>query len=257
MPQTTADVAGHSFSGVSLETLVNLAGPVLPNAKNASLRVTIAVAGFPARSVTIALGELDPSFGNHPAILALTQGGATLRDAPDLVVPGDTNRAARFVRRVTRLTVAVPSPRPTPPPSVGAITVHDGPRAIVLDAARLAGLPARMLTVSFKAGPTPQTHTEVGPTLDTVLAAAGIRPWSVAWVAAVGGDGYVATVTPAEAEVGGRQLLISLVEDGVPQTQPRLVVNGDVKGGRFVSGVDDLYVGRAQPFWVTLLRDFV
>jgi hypothetical protein len=62
-------------------------------------------------------------------------------------------------------------------------------------------------------------------------------------VAAVGSDGYVATVTPAEAFVGGKQLLVSLNEDGVAQAQPRLVVSGDVKGGRYVSGVDNLVVG--------------
>jgi hypothetical protein len=253
LAQTTASVAGHSFTGVSLAAVVNAAGPVLPSAKNASLRVTIAVAGAAGRTVTIALGELDPSFGNHPAILALAEDGAALRDAPDLLVAGDTTPAGRFVRRVTRITIAVQSPTPTAPPSAGAITVHDGPRTVVLSAARLAALPSQTLTVSFKAGTSPQTHTEIGPTLDTVLAAAGIRPWSAAWVAAVGSDGYVATVTPAEAEVGGRPLLISLDEDGVAQSQPRLVVDGDVKGGRYVSGVDDLYVGRAQPFWASIL----
>jgi hypothetical protein len=41
----------------------------------------------------------------------------------------------------------------------------------------------------------------------------------------------------------GEQLLVSLNEDGVPQAQPRLVVSGDVKGGRYVSGVDNLVVG--------------
>jgi hypothetical protein len=53
----------------------------------------------------------------------------------------------------------------------------------------------------------------------------------------------VATVTPAEAWVGDKQLVVSLNEDGQPQAQPRVVVGGDVKGGRYVSGVDDLVVG--------------
>jgi hypothetical protein len=43
-------------------------------------------------------------------------------------------------------------------------------------------------------------------------------------VSAVGSDGYVATVTPAEAFVGGRPLQISLNEDGQALAQPRLVV---------------------------------
>jgi hypothetical protein len=59
----------------------------------------------------------------------------------------------------------------------------------------------------------------------------------------VGNDNYVATVMPAEQFVGGRPLQLSLNEDGVAQAEPRLVADGDVKGGRYVSGVVDLYVG--------------
>jgi hypothetical protein len=64
------------------------------------------------------------------------------------------------------------------------------------------------------------------------------------WVAAVGSDGYVATVTPAEAWLGNRPLRISLNEDGQPLAQPRLVLDCDVKGGRYVSGMVDLVVGQ-------------
>jgi hypothetical protein len=48
-------------------------------------------------------------------------------------------------------------------------------------------------------------------------------------------------------------LLVSLSEDGQALAQPRLVVDGDVKGGRYVSGVVDLVVGHAlsaeTPWW--------
>jgi hypothetical protein len=76
---------------------------------------------------------------------------------------------------------------------------------------------------------------------------AHIRTGFTTWVAAVGSDGYVATVTPAEAWVGGRPLLISLAEDGTPLAAPRLVTDGDVKGGRYVSGVYDLVAGQGSP----------
>jgi hypothetical protein len=36
---------------------------------------------------------------------------------------------------------------------------------------------------------------------------------------------------------------VSLAEDGVTLAQPRLVTDGDVKGGRYVSGVVDIYAG--------------
>ena len=81
--------------------------------------------------------------------------------------------------------------------------------------------------------------------LTAVLAAsvAGLAPTLSTWVAAVGLDNYVATVTPAEQLVGGRPLQLSLNEDGVALAQPRLVTDGDVHGGRYVSGIVDIYVG--------------
>jgi hypothetical protein len=76
-----------------------------------------------------------------------------------------------------------------------------------------------------------------------VPAAADARTGPDTWVAAVGSDGYVATVTPAEATIGGRPLLISLSEDGVTLARPRLVADGDVKGGRYVSLIVGLVIG--------------
>ena len=100
------------------------------------------------------------------------------------------------------------------------------------------------MTVSFLGPGGTQSHTEVGPPLLDVLLFGGVfsNPFNT-WVAAVGSDNYVATVTPAEQLVGGRQLELSLVEDGVTLAQPRLVTGGDVHGGRYVSGAVDIYVG--------------
>ena len=256
LPQTSLEVRRTPFSsrtttyeGVLLRDLVLAAQPVLPvGPRNPSLRVTIALQGPRGGAVTLALGELDPFFGNHPAILALEQDGRALRNGPELVL--DDSLPLRRIDRVDRVTVSVQNPTPTVPPSAGAVTVRDGSRSTVLTAQRLAALPSRTLTVNFLSGNTPTTRTETGPRLDRVLLAAGFNPLSVAWVASVAGfDGYVATVTPAEDWVGGRNLLLSLVEDGVPLTQPRLIADGDVRGGRYNSGVTDLVVGRAPLWW--------
>ncbi|MGH2883195.1 MAG: hypothetical protein ACRDPA_10950, partial [Solirubrobacteraceae bacterium] len=144
------------------------------------------------------------------------------------------------------ITVGVQNPTPTTPPA-GAVTIEDGPFSKTLSAAKLAALPAETLSVSFQGPGGTQTHTELGPTLADVLRAAHIRWGLNTWVAAVGSDGYVATVTPAEAFVGGRPLQISLNEDGQPLAMPRLVVDGDVKGGRYVSLLVDLVVGQGVP----------
>jgi hypothetical protein len=156
-------------TGVLLETLVTDAAPAYPasllNTKNELLRVTVTVRGA-GRQVTFAVGELDPGFGNHPALLALTQNGHPIAHGPELVVPGD-RLPVRFLARVSQLTVGI------------------------------ATAPATTTT----------------------------------------------TTTAAEQLVGGRPLQLSLNEDGTALGQPRLVTDGDVKGGRYVSGVVDIYVG--------------
>ncbi len=161
LPQTSLEVRRSPFSsrtttyeGVLLRDLVNAAGPVFPaGAKNAPLRVTLAVSGSFGRVVTLALGELDPNFGNHPAILALEQDGRALRSGPELVLADSL--PLRRLDRVSRVAVSVRNPATTPPPSAGAVTVRDGSRTTVLTARRIAALPSRTLTVSFAAGTTP------------------------------------------------------------------------------------------------------
>ena len=124
LPQTTVTVTagGRQFTdtGVLLETLVSDAGPAYPasllNTKNDLLRVTVTVRGAGRRDITFAVGELDPGFGSHPALLALTQNGRPIARGPELVVPGD-RAPVRFVPRVTQLTVGIaPPPPPTPIP---------------------------------------------------------------------------------------------------------------------------------------------
>ena len=252
LPQTTVTLnegrQSATDTGVLLETLVTDAGPAYPaglvNAKNELLRVTATVRGSGHRAVTFAVGELDPNFGNHPALLALTENGHPIAGGPELIVPGDTI-PLRDVRHVSSVTVGIataPATDTTPPPA-NPVEVIDGPRHLTLSAALLARLPARTLTVSFQGPSGLQTHTETGPPLLEVLGLAGVFPTLNTWVAAVGDDNYAATVTPAEQLVGGRPLLVSLNEDGVVLSQPRLVTDGDVKGGRYVSGVVDLYAG--------------
>ena len=252
LPQTTATVTigGRQFTdtGVLLETLVSDAEPAYPasllNTKNELLRVTATVRGAGHRKVSFAVGELDPGFGNPPALLALTQNGRPVADGPELVVPGD-RAPFRFVAGVSQVTVGIATApaTDTTPPAGSPVEVIDGGHEVTLSSALLSRLPSETLTVSFEGPGGEQTHTEAGPSLLEVLAAAGVVPSFNTWVAAVGDDNYVATVTPAEQFVGGRPLQLSLAEDGVVLAQPRLVTDGDLKGGRYVSGVVDIYVG--------------
>ncbi|HEV7974417.1 hypothetical protein [Amycolatopsis sp.] len=240
LPQTGYPITnpGHgprTVTGTDLDDLVTAATPNLPPGKNTALRVSLTVTGKHHRSVTFALGELTPDFGNHPAVL--TTAGREI----ELVVPGDRTRT-RSISGLTAIRVAV-STAGADAVAPGSIRVIGPHRTVTLSAALLSRLPARRVTSTFLAGTTPQTHTESGPPLSLVLLAAGILPLPDTTVVAIGGDGYGAAVTLAETYVGGRELLVSTVKDGVPLTQPRLVPNGDVKGGRYVSGVVTLAVG--------------
>lgn len=233
-PVTNPGRGPRTVTGTELDDLVTAATPDLPPGKNTLLRVSLTVSGKQHKSVTFALGELVPDFGNHPAVLT-TSG----RDI-DLVVPGDVSRS-RSVSGVTSVRVAV-STTGAETVAPGSIRVVGPHRTVTLSKALLSHLPARHVTSTFLMGTTPQTHTESGPPLSLVLLAAGILPLPDIKVVAIGGDGYGAAVTLAETYVGGRELLVSTVEDGVALTQPRLVPDGDVKGGRFVSGVVTLAV---------------
>jgi hypothetical protein len=109
------------------------------------------------------------------------------------------------VPRVSRLTVGIAStPATDTSPAAGSpVEVINGRHHVTLSPALLARLPAETLHVSFQGPGGTQTHTEVGPSLLAVLAAARIWPTLNAWVAAVGLDNSVATVTPAEQLASG------------------------------------------------------
>jgi hypothetical protein len=186
------------------------------------------------RRDVFALGELDAEFGNHPAVLT------TYGHDVALIVPGDTNRS-RGIADVHAITVTVSSAAAANP-QAGAVIVETPRRTFTLSARRIAALPARTVTVTFKAGGVPQTHTESGPSLALLLLSSGILPTPDTSVVAVGDDGYGAAATLAEGHVGGKQLLLSTKEDGTALAEPRLVIDGDSAGGRYVSGVVVLQV---------------
>jgi hypothetical protein len=252
LPQTTAVVTfgNHQVtdSGVLLETLITAASPAypasLPNTKNKLLRVTATVRGTGHQEVTFAVGELDPNFGDHPALLALTRNGMPIDGGPQLEVPADTG-PQRFVSDVSEVAVGIasaPATNTSPSPGNPALLIN-GNHTVTLDGALLNRPRQETLNVSFGGPGGVESHTEVGPPLLDLLRLAGVDPTFNTWVAAVGSDNYVATVTPGEQIVGGRQLELSRIEDGVALAQPRLVADGDVKGGRYVSGVVNVYVG--------------
>ena len=131
-------------------------------------------------------GEIDPLFGNRPAILSINENGKFLTsDGPKLIVPNDSG--ARNLSNVSVVTVGrapaqlpsvTPACSPTvalpTAPSAGSIMVNgDVANPITLTYAQLqAVLPQVTQSVNFLNGATPVTNAETGPTLASVIAMA-------------------------------------------------------------------------------------
>ncbi|MFF5206241.1 molybdopterin-dependent oxidoreductase [Streptosporangium sp. NPDC000396] len=149
-------------------------------------------------------------------------------------------------------TVAHQAPHAAPVKVRGDV---DHPRSFT--AARLRALPQHTVRVRYRTSHGPEKHTFTGPLLLDVLSLteprfdADVKNDQLRFFAvATGSDGYRAAVSWAELDpaFSGKKVLLAVSEDGksLDGQGPRLVVPGDVKGGRYVSGVARVDVGNAD-----------
>ncbi len=151
-------------------------------------------------------------------------------------------------------------PQPTAP-ATGAAAVAAGPgevavtgdvrNPVALTGEALRAMPQRTQAVTFDSSKGSQSHTFDGAALidvvtaaDPVVDAAAKNPLLSVAVLATASDGYSAAVTWGEAspQFAGTDILVAHTEDGQPLERPRLVVPGDVKGGRYVSDLTELRI---------------
>jgi len=128
---------------------------------------------------------------------------------------------------------------------------------VVFSIGQLAALPNQQTeTVQFIGPGGLQTHVEKGPLLWDVLNSVVQPNWVGSslknpdlryFAEAIGSDQYAAIVAVGEIDpfFGNKPVLLAVNEDGQPLTQPRLIVPGDVHGGRYVSDVVGMVVGEA------------
>ncbi|MGH3781431.1 MAG: hypothetical protein ACRDRO_12590 [Pseudonocardiaceae bacterium] len=147
---------------------------------------------------------------------------------------------------------------PSLPPLTGLpagkfLVIGDLAHPAILDVAALRRLPVHTETVTFRAGNGSQTHTYVGALLIDVLTQAGplfdanIKNDKLRHYVSVGAtDGYRALVAYGEIDPGfeNKEVLLATSEDGNPldTAGPRLVVPGDISGGRYVSNVNRVFL---------------
>ena len=159
----------------------------------------------------------------------------------------------------------------------GALTAASSPHAAVLSTefalggavgtpgtytlSSLTALPATTETVTFTAGSAPTTDTYTGVLMSNLLSSAGGITTTPGvkndvlrkYVIATGSDGYKAVVGAAEfgSNFGNRGVMVAYADTagqlGASGSAgfARLVVPGDVAGGRYVSNLVDLKVGTA------------
>lgn len=123
------------------------------------------------------------------------------------------------------------------------------PTTLTLD--DLRGLPQSTEAVVFESSQGVQQHTYDGAALRDIVDAAAPsvdadakNPLLTVAIVGVGSDGYAATVAWGEIspDFAATDVLVAHTEDGVALEQPRLVVPGDVKGGRYVSDLVELRI---------------
>lgn len=240
----------HTYTGTSLWSLLNDAGLQADGTrKNDLLSRHVLATGADGYKVVFALGELNPEYGNKPALVAYAETTAGVSaplaaaDGPFRVTaPGDV-KGGRYVSNLTRLDVAAPPP--TAAGTGGGVSSTfavsgkvTAPRSFDLNA--LAGLaPAIDLTIG--------ANTYRGVSLWTLLNKVGLpaTPKNVTlgmYAVATGSDGYRATVSLGEIDpgFGNKGALVAYQMNGVDLTTAgfaRLVVPGEVKQSRSVSNL--------------------
>ena len=138
-----------------------------------------------------------------------------------------------------------------------AVVLVDGAvqHRLRLSTADLAALPQYSITVTFQSGTGTQTHTYAGPLLLDVLNRAqprfnpDVKNDNLRHViTATGTDRYQAAIAWGEIDPGfeHKTVLVGLTEDGQPAAdgRPRIVVPGDIRGGRYVASLVRLHLSQ-------------
>lgn len=277
IPQTTLTlpIGGVSTteSGPSLLSLLTFAGVQFNSAcKNDELRWWVEATNPKGQAIVITAGELDPLFGNRPAILSIDQNGQFLtQNGPTLVVPNDYG--GRDLKNVSIITIgrapvelgdtATPACGTTSllsTPPAGTVVVNgDVKTPLTLTMAQLAAMPQETQTDNFLQGTTPNTNTEVGPSLYSIVMQA--QPKFLACDAndkarfyveiTSSEDGFADIVSWDEIDPAADNVqdLMALVNNNIPvlqtDTDPRSTAPGDVRGGRYTFGAAVITVFRA------------
>jgi hypothetical protein len=276
IPQRTVSVVyggvTHTESGPLISDVMTFLGwQPTASCRNDVLRWWILASNAKGQAALVTRGEIDPLFGNRPAILSISEDGKFLTHVgPRLIVPGDSTdiRAIRSVNQLTigRATSQLPQTgcddkgALASAPATGSVVINgDVSSGSTQSFAQLQAMtPQTTQTVSFLNGANPVTATELGPLLQQVLMSAQPKFNSKCptdkmqfYIEATGSDGYTSLLSWGDIDpaAGNRVPALSVSENGASLSAagPRVLAPGDVRGGRYVSGTVALTLVRAKP----------
>jgi DMSO/TMAO reductase YedYZ molybdopterin-dependent catalytic subunit len=268
--------AGHpvtdTYTGTTLWNLLQKGGLISPPGKNGILRDYVVAVGSDGYQAVVSLGEIDPSFGNRPDLVAYADtahpgqlSGGGLDGFARLVLPGDS-AGGRYVSNIVQLYAGTaPAVPGTPGAGISSQFTLSGevqhPGTYTLSSLEALGATdGTTIMATYYQGSTKVTDTYTGITLWNLLTAAGIVTNPAIkndilrdYVLVTGSDGYEAVFSMGEIDpaFGNQQDLVAYADTagqlgGGSDGFARIVVPGDFLGGRYVSNITSIEVLNAS-----------
>lgn len=252
-----------TLTGPTLWNVLNAAGGIRTNpaVKNDVLQTYVIATGTDGYKSVISSGEIAPNFAHKADLVAISDTGGTLpgsAGAARVTASGDV-AGGRYVSNTASLEIGH---GPTIAGTGGGVTTSfavDGnvnsPISFTLSS--LKGLTPYTETVTYSAGGPPVTDTYTGALLWDVLSSAGITTNPSIKndilrqvVVATGSDCYSVDFAAGELSpmFGNEPILVAYSDTagqlgiGGSSGFARLIVPGDIAGGRYVSNLSNLYV---------------
>jgi hypothetical protein len=265
--QTDTYTAGGSpvtdtFTGPTVWNVLTASGGIVTNpaVKNDVLNKYVIATGTDGYTSVISAGDIAPQFGNKSNLVAIQDTAGTLPGSSGLArvtAPGSV-AGGQYVSNLATLTVAS---APTLAGTGGGTSTSfkvDGAvtTPTTFNLAALEALAPHTETVTYQSGGTPVTDTYTGallwnvlglaqPTVDPSIKNDILRDL----VTVVGSDGYQVTFSLGELDTmfGNEPILVAYSDtDGQFGANgdgfARLVVPGDIAGGRYVSNIVEMSV---------------
>jgi hypothetical protein len=257
-----------TYTGTTLWNLLNSVGGGVDttSAKNDILSKYVIATGSDGYTAAYSLGEIDPKFGNQPILIATSDtahqlGPSGADGLSRVVVPGDI-AGGRYVSDLVSLqVVSLPEPGPAGPGGISPSATLSGavadPTVITPDTLSKLLNQIQTETATYEQGTTSVTDTYTGVSLWNLIQDAGLlinpnikNDVLNFVVVATGSDGYRAVFSAGEIDpaFGNQQDLVAYADTngqlgpGGSDGAMRIVVPGDIAGGRYVSNLTSLQV---------------